>query len=211
MSSGSTWKAAALASVVLLFLAACDGLTVPPTGPTHLNRLVIDGPADLAPGQAIQFNARIESAGGTRVVTDQTTWMSTVPAVMAVDSRGRVTAQQNGESRLSAVFDRLMTSVTVIVAPAGTFRLSGVVEVSDSSTYTVYPLVGGAVEVMMQDGTRQSTGTGASGQFAVYGVLGDVRVRITKSGYSAVDQAMRISKHESINYEVYPLAPGARN
>jgi hypothetical protein len=79
----------------------------------------------------------------------------------------------------------------VLVLPAGTFKLSGVIQ-------DVAGTVGGVdVQVTSGTGTGQSTKSEVfSGRYAVYGVAGVVGLRVSAPGYATQDLSVTVTGHQ---------------
>jgi hypothetical protein len=73
------------------------------------------------------------SDGATRDVTNETTWHSSTPSVLSIDATGLAAGHERGETHLAASFSTRQSTRDVIVVPAGTYRLAGMVTESGAS------------------------------------------------------------------------------
>ena len=124
-----------LLSGVLAILAACDKESSPQPAPTPLTaavaRIEINGPRTVAPGETATFTARaILTDGSSRDVTSEARWRSN--KLPFPDGWTRtVKAGGRGDVTITAELNRITSTVQVVVVPVGTYRLSGVVRVSN--------------------------------------------------------------------------------
>jgi hypothetical protein len=205
-------------SVTRRLLTACGalgvaGLTVTcdqssPTAPLPNSpavgqfRLELRGPATVPPDGTAQFSlVIIEANNATRDVSGEALWMVTNPAVAAVSSTGLVTGRNRGEAILSASINNNSFGATrpLMVIPDGTFRLGGTITDAGS------PVADARLEVASGTGRGLATTTDSFGQFKLYGVSGDTVIRVTKSGYRTLDQAVAVTTHQTLNIQL-PLA-----
>ena len=119
---------------VSAFLVACDrGPTTPGTPASgrrttpSVSALEIVGPRSVAPGETVQLSMILRlSNGSTRDVTNETTWQTRTPQVLAARTTGAVTGLQVGDGTIygfSAPQGALTAIKEVIVVPSGTYRL----------------------------------------------------------------------------------------
>lgn len=197
---------AGFAALILAgLLVACD--ENPPTAPTPpppqppvpqappspaLTRVEVAGPASVPPGETAQYTATASFAdGSTRDVTAQSTWRiqprccpAPTSTVLSVSSAGLATGHEPGEATVFASFGGRSSSKTVLVLPAGTFKLSGgVVDQGESAPGVRIAVVAGPAAGL--ETVTDSTG------YRLYGVSGEVDVRATKPGY--LDQTKRVT------------------
>src|SRR5262245_20692403 len=124
-------RARFLALGVAVALVACDkSPTYPnPGNPNYPTRLELTGPASIPPGGTGQYQVRGFYPDGTQAdLSSQASWRSGRSSVLTVDGSGLATGRAGGETSITASFvGRTTTKTDVVVTPAGTFRLSGVV------------------------------------------------------------------------------------
>ena len=89
------------------------------------------------------------------------TWTTSDSAVLTVSSGGRVTGGAVGEATLRATLDDRSASTIVIVVPAGTFRLAGIVRASGSTS----PLASAQVQLITASGDVLTTQTAGPAGF----------------------------------------------
>ena len=100
----------ASAIVVSAFLVACDrGPTTPGIPAPAANNAIgvaleIVGPRSVAPGETVQLSMILRlSNGSTQDVTNETTWQTRAPQVLAVGTTGAVTGLQVPVSHLDVL------------------------------------------------------------------------------------------------------------
>jgi hypothetical protein len=195
-----------VASLLALTLAACSGDSpARPTrvGPTQsrdvfLARLEIVGPRSVAPGESVQFTAVGHLSDGTTTAysASQTSWLSQHSGVLAIDADGRASGGQAGETTLSVKVSTLSASTEIVVLPAGTFKLS--VVVNEGSV----PALDVKVEVLSGVGAGLVDLTPVNGRYDLYGVAGDAQIRISGSGYRELIQHVFISEPTVVTVQV---------
>jgi hypothetical protein len=187
-----------IAVVMALLASACDHH---PTAPNRTTgggsapvRLAITGPRTVPPGGTAQFTATVQmSDDTTRDVTAEAQWRSN-SVTLALSTPGRVTAQGRGEAMLSASFNGLSSTKEVILVPDGTYRLIGTV------TNVVAPAGPVALaEIVVTAGTGQGliALSGEQGNYRLYGVAGDIELRITKAGYHPRTDRLSVTDHDT--------------
>jgi hypothetical protein len=179
--------------VLFVLSAACNS----PTGPggnqaePNRNRLEITSATAVAPQQTTEVQAFLVGANGARQdVTARVTWTTSNPAVLSVSSGGRVTGGAVGEATLRASFDDLSGSTTVIVVPAGTFRLAGTVRPSGSTRL----IADATIQLITASSDVLTAATGPDG-FRFYGVAGHGRLRIWGRGFHPYETEVDIQDH----------------
>lgn len=197
------------ATVLSVLLIACGGSeptspTSPPgrVGDPHPVRVEIVGPPSVAPGAAVQFLMLLHMSDGTRRdVSTETNWRSSAPQVLSVGSTGVVTGLQTGEGSVYGFYraeGALNANKEVIIVPADTYRLMGVVsEVGEPTT----PITGARVDVAWAGGTASSM-TGSDGRYRFYGVSGNTDVRVSKNGYELETASVTVADHRVQNFEL---------
>jgi len=156
----------------------------PPQGPT-LQSIRIDGPTTVAPGGTAQFTATGQlSDGTTRDQTATVTWRSSDSAVLSISSTGAATAGKAGQVVIAAESESKRAGVEVLVLPPGTFRLTGAV--SEAGV----PVVDATVDLLDGSRAKLSTQTDSDGIYRLFGVVGNIEVRVMKAGY--LEQVKRL-------------------
>lgn len=211
----SRFRTIALALALLLagWLTACDKSptkpspppTAPPAGqgqsqPT-VQSIRVEGPTSVPPGTKAQYTAIGQmSDGSTLDLTSTTAWRSSDSAVLSVADNGEATGGKNGEAIVAAENTAKRASIQVLVLTPGTHRLTGLV--SDNG----FPVSGATVDVL--DGSRavMSVRTDTEGIYRLYGVAGDVELRVRADGYP--DQVRGVPVADDARLD-FALPPGA--
>jgi hypothetical protein len=107
-----------------------------------------------------------------------------------VSSGGSVTGGAVGEAMLRATLEDLSASTSVIVVPAGTFRLAGIVRASGSTI----PVEDVEVQLITASGEVLTKTTGTAG-FRFYGVAGRSRLRISRRSFHPYEAEIDIHDH----------------
>jgi hypothetical protein len=181
----------------------------PPTAPgsgsgsgsgKSLRGIRISGPASLTPGATGQFTAAADySDGSTEDVTATVAWRSSNGSVLAISlgTRGVATARNRGESVVTAI-SGLTTSpgFQVLVLEPGTFKMAG--RVTESGGPLVRPAT---VEVIEGVGTglKAQTSFNGSGSYALYGVAGNIRLRVSAPGYVSTTRETVVGNHDAVS------------
>jgi len=195
-----------LASVI----GACgDHPTAPDSGSgpgrKTVSRLRVSGPSSVAPGTTAQFTATADyTDGSTEDVTTSVLWGSSSPSTLLAPQFGfgTATARARGESVLTATYQVTSPGLQVLVLEPGTFKISGSVTESGSPV-----LRGATVEVTDGIGAGLKTGTNASGRYALYGVAGNIRLRVSALGYVSTIREMVVGNSEAVSD--FNMAPEA--
>ncbi len=203
-----------IAAVALTALtAACDSTPtrsslLPPssgTPPVTTNRIDIGGPGSVAPGQTVQFTATAHRVDGTTAdITSTANWRSFRPPVLTITATGMATGVTPGDSNIQ-VTNQVSAVREIVVVPAGTFRLVGLVAESDNTAVGV----GGAQVEVVGASPALSVMTGQDGRYRLYGVPPTAAIRVTKAGYQPVTQTVSLSDHQTQNFTLTPTAPRA--
>ena len=115
-------------------------------------------------------------------MTSQATWESSTPGVLEISPGGLARAWTLGEARLTARHQDLALTRVVMVLPDGTFRLGG--RVAEFESEFAQGIGGATVEVLSGTGLGlRATSAAVTGQFALYGVAGQIQLRVTADGY----------------------------
>lgn len=209
-------KMLSAALVIAATIVACDRkssrLPTAPTTPTApstpttpavtITRLELIGPGTVYLGQAVQFTATAhQSDGTTRDVTRDVAWGSFNPSLLAMAAPGQFTGRAKGQTsmRVVAPGGRSATIGEVIIVPEGTFRLSGTVR--DSGVLV-------EAEIRIDDPALGRTDVRASGgRYVVFGVTGDTKVTVTKSGYQEETKRQVLTSHQTIDFDLALARP----
>jgi len=175
----------------------------PPSGPSPalaaLVRIEIAGPRTVAPGESIQLRVIGQLADGSTVdLADQASWRSQQDDIVSVDASGHATGRQSGETVVSVSAGSRSASTQVLVVPAGTFRLSVIVNESSASALDV------RVEVVRGVGKGLFDTTPVSGRYDLYGVAGETEIRISGSGYQEEVRRIVVNDHTVVTVQVVP-------
>jgi hypothetical protein len=177
-------------------LVACgDDSPRPPAGPSSpavLVAVTLAGPAEIAPGSTGQFTlTAIYSDNSTSDVSSSALWNAQGTGALRSVGSGRFEGVAAGEGRVQVNFMGRVATKPVLVLPAGTFKLSGVIQ-------DVAGNVGGVdVQVMSGTGAGQSAKSQEfSGRYAVYGVAGVVGLRVSAPGYATQDLSVTVTGHQ---------------
>ena len=172
-----------------------SAVVVSATAPAILMSISISGPQEIAPGATAQFTLNgTYSDGSTKDVSGSASWNTFPTNILRSAGGGRVEALAGGDAQIFVNFDRRFTSTGVLVIPPGTFKVSG--RVTDSS---------GAIEnvevrVLSGTGAGLAAKTDFGGNYALYGVAGDVRLSASASGYVTQEIGETITSHTSRNF-----------
>lgn len=183
---------------------ACNKSPAAPAGggPPTAVRFEITGPDSVSPGTATQFKAVLAmSDSSTRDVTSEAQWRSN-SIDMTVAGAGLVTGRRAAAAVLTAIYGGMTSTREVIFVPDGTFRLKGVV--TDPRPPSG-PVNFAAVEVVAGTGRGLRSFTGEDGQFQLFGVAGDIELRITLFGYQTRSEQVTVSEHSSRTIDLFPL------
>ena len=197
MRTHSSFWRLAIAGALCLAIWACDNKAGPTPNPQSQNpQLELSGPATVAPGASAQYTARVRLRDGTRQdVTAHVSWRSANPAVLGMSEGGLATGAGNGEVVVTAVYNAINASTSVIVVPVGTYRLTGTITEGGSNAS-----VGGAlVEAIRNGDTVVGTTTDGSGAYRLYGVPGNAQLRITRDGYLPSTTQLSLTGHVTRN------------
>ena len=203
---------AALASVLM----SCDRkgpISPPPTPPQGppppvLVGLALVAPAEVAPGDSVQLTANAtKSDGSVENVSSRASW--TVSAAMVrppptpvlqISPTGLATGRTHGQVSVSVNFNGVSAKARILVLPAGTFVLSGMVS-------EVFGLENATVTVVSGVGEGVAAVTTANGEFELYGVKGPVQIRATKEGYLDSVQQFNVTGPSQISLRMVANSP----
>jgi hypothetical protein len=197
----------ATALAIAATLAACHRQTPTspetpsPSGPVTLSRVEISGPGTVFLGQTAQFTAIAHQTDGTtRNVTTEAAWSSSNTSLLSLAAPGQFTGRSKGQTSVRvALAGRNATMGEVIIVPEGTFRLIGAVR--DAGALV-------EADVRIEDEALGRTDLRTSeGRYVVFGVRGDTRVTVTKSGYEVAVQKQMLAGHQAIDFELALARP----
>lgn len=200
----------AILLVALMVATACDknsptqptqrtGSTTTTQPPPSLQSITIDGPTSVVPGTHAQFTATGHiSDGSSQDLTTSATWRSSDDSVIAIAPNGDATGGKAGEIVLAAESGGKRASLQVLVLAPGTFKVSGVV--SDGGV----PLRGATVDLV--DGSRalMSSTTDADGVYRLYGVSGDIELRVLAPGYPEQKRGFSVASNSTVDFALPP-------
>ena len=205
------------AAVVTVFaLAAVTACDRSPSKPGPLDDLPpftanieLLGPQVIAPGETAQLRLLAElSDRSTRDVTNEASWRLDSRQAVSISTPGFITGLQPGEARVTGVFDGRQRSTDVLVLPAGTYRLTGIVTDADIPSEVV---AGARVEVTTGIGAGISAETDVSGHYRLYGLSGETGLRLTKNGYEPAARTVVVADHHAVhNLRLSPVATRVR-
>jgi len=168
-----------------------------PAAPT-ITRVTLSGPGSVAINEPSQFTAVVQMSDGTTrdVTTDsQTVWRSLNGSILSVSSTGMATGRGSGEASITVSYqNRTAFKTDIIVVPAGTYRVTGVV--SDEGVG-----VDGARVVAWPTQSAETTTT-SGGVYRLYGLSGDTEIRVIRAGYLEQKKRVVVDAHQSINFSL---------
>jgi len=191
--------------VSLLAAAGCGNRTEPSPPPSSTPpvtntqpRVVgvkIDGPELVEPGSTTQYRAIAQmSDNTTQDYTATARWTASVASVAAISATGLLTANKAGESQIQAQIPGFFARQNLLVLPAGTFRLTGMVSEAG------LPLSDARVTVVGGTGAGLNALTDYYGTYRLYGVAGSVQVEVSKPGYDAVVRQTIVSENTLLDF-----------
>jgi Big-like domain-containing protein len=195
----------AIALALVSLLGACDDGPTRPSPqnvPVTTTRIEITGPDTVAPGESAQFSATAyQSDGSTRDVSNEVEWRSGNHWVLTISATGLATGHDRGEASIGAGFaGRTAWKSNVVVVPPGTYRLAGTAK--DAGL----PVSGARVEVTAGIGQGLVALTNSVG-YRLYGVSGDIEVRLTQDGYQEQRKSLQVTTHEKLDFDLVLSRP----
>jgi hypothetical protein len=205
-------RTVAICAIGLALLAAQPGCDkhptrptpIPPTPPTWATTAVqVTGPDRIPPGTTGQLTATaMKSDGTSEDVTARVQWSSDQPDVLSIAPDGRASGRTAGAAVATATLEgprRFDVTHPVMVVPANTFALSGIVR------QTTYPVAGAKVEVVSAGiGDGMSVVTDPRGHFDLFGIAGAVKLRVGKDDYHATFRTFDVSRDRTVEVELEP-------
>ena len=167
-------------------------------------RLELAGPPTVPPGGTAQFTLlALMSDGLMRDVTATAVWQTSSGNLLTV-SAGLATGRNRGDATINARHAGLSAVKSVMIVPTGTFRLIGAVQ---ETVPPLGPVPGVRIEVA--EGTERglSTNTAPDGSFRLYGVTGDVELRLSKAGYATRTERLTVTDHQSQDFGIAIVTP----
>jgi hypothetical protein len=212
---GGNLVAVAAAMALTGLVMSCDNPTRPTTtggtaavvsGTAAVVSLVVTGPTSIAPGESAQFSAVAHKADGTSEdLTGRVKWESSNPAVATVSPTGLVTGVTLGECNLEVSYAGTYGQpADLLVVPPGTYRLTG--QVTDAGLGSTIPVPDAHIEVVAGVGRGLSAVTDPGGGYALFGVAGNLGVRVTKDGYRTEDRQLVVKgSDQNLDIAMTPL------
>ena len=192
---------------------ACDRS---PTGPSSagapaartLRSLDIVGPTLVATGETVRYRASARySTGPAEDVTSTAQW-APVPnprTSIYFTGPGVAIAAQPGDSMVWATYGATVGSSIVLVLDPGTFKLAGIVTESGGAALSG-GLHAAAVEVVSGTGHGQRATVDEKGHYALYGIVGTVRVQASASGFVPHMTEVAVTSHGAAhNFALSPI------
>ena len=192
---------AGLCAAVATALSSCGRNTSVPTGPSNLVSLKVMAPSTIAPGSTAQLSALgTYTDGSSKDVTMAVQWHSSDTSILSISATGLASGVHVGDVTIAAAYTGVSGTQSIVVVPAGTFRLSGQVTGLGSV------LDGALVQVIAGIGAGLSSST-AGGTYRLYGVAGDIQVTVSNTSYLTITQAVTVNDNTSLNFDLTPAAP----
>ena len=194
---------AGLFAAVAAALSSCGRNTSVPTGPSNLVSVKVVAPSTIAPGSTAQLSARATyTDGSSQDVTAAVQWHSSDTSILTISATGLASGIQIGEVYITAASSTgVGATQSIVVVPAGTFRLSGQV------TGFGLPVNGALVQVTAGIGAGLSSSTAGGGAYRLYGVAGDIQLTVSKTTYVTITQTVTVNSNTSLYFDLMPPAP----
>ena len=136
-------------------------------------------------------------------MTADASWRSSDSRVLRITAGGSASAIARGEANVNAAFFVVSPGVNVLVLESGTYRLSGKVSESGAA------LGGAAVEVVAGTGAGLRATTNYAGQYALYGVAGEVQVRASADGLEPQTLTVVVADNATDDVDLRPAVTPA--
>lgn len=164
-------------------------------------RVLLTGPATLAPGETGQFTATATYAdGSSRDLSAQVVWGAENPAVLSMSTTGTAIGLDPGETNVQAAYGGNTHNKGVMVIRPGTYRLTGFVR--DGGL----PVSG--VEIAVSEGPAEGLSTTTvNGSYRLYGVFGETEIRVRRPGYEEQEKRIVMTAHRSLNFDLVLTRP----
>ena len=180
--------------LIPIALLVLSGSCSNPSGPGSFNEpisLTITGPARVAPGTTAQYSASAKMRDGSSVdFTNRVVWRTGTAALLTISNTGLASGKANGETTVTASYSRPTATISVMVVPAGTYRLTGIVRDGN------LPVAGAEVRVTSGQGTGSTALTGFRGDYTLYGVAGEVELTVTRQSYATVTHQVAVDRDD---------------
>ena len=157
-----------------------------------VQRIELTGPGTVAPGETVRFVlTEFRSDGTTRDTTEGAGWGSSDQAILSIDNNGVATGLAAGEVSVWTRAALQSRSMQVIVTPAGTFRLRGVVMEAGVPN----PVSNAEVRLRGPGGETQQTRALSDGYFTFFGVASGSQLTVTHDGYTEHMEQLQLTSH----------------
>jgi hypothetical protein len=190
--------------VLAAMLFSCSSPVTPsggtPGGPKVVG-LRIGGPSTIVPGSTAQLSASATySDGSTKDVTTTVHWLSSDTSILTISASGLASAIQAGEVLISAGLGSVFANQLILIVPAGTFKLSGLLS-SDGA-----PINGALVQVTAGIGAGLSSST-ESGYYRLYGVAGTIQLTFTHPLFETITQTVTVNSNTVLDLNMVLIKP----
>jgi hypothetical protein len=171
-----------------------------PTGPSTLVSVKVTAPSTIAPGSTAQLSALATYTDrSTKDVTTDVQWHSSETSILTISATGLAAGVHVGDVNITATSSTGVSATqSIVVVPAGTFRLAGRV------TGLGLGIDGALVQVTAGIGAGLSSVT-AGGVYRLYGVAGDIQVTVSNTSYVTITQAVTVNSNTSFNFDLMPV------
>jgi hypothetical protein len=193
-----------LAIACIAATAACgsDSSSSTPPAPTPqatLASVQVTGTAPIVPGTA-QFTATaVMTDSSSSNVTSQAFWSSSNIAIASVSNTGVVTALSQGDAVITAVYQNITGRLSITIAKALPYTVSGVVTDATSGA----PIVNAGVAATDSSLAPITVLTNGSGAYTIANVLaGPVAVSAGATGYINKTQQITLSANTTVNIQL---------
>ena len=183
-----------LAATVVVLSAACNGSLLDPMVTPGVPVMRITGPSNVAPGTTAAFTATLYNGDGSiSDVSSSAEWSSSAPDVLRVHPNGGAVGISAGEANVIAKHQQLQQWLPVLILPVGTYKLSG--SVTEPQAAFAQGIKGATIEVVRGTGLGiRTTTTDYSGRYELYGLAGEVQLKVAADGYKTSLVNLSISK-----------------
>ena len=195
--SNAVGRSCRVALALAVMIVACDKSPIAPNeNSAYPVRVELSGPDSVPPDGTAQFTVRGFWADGSQDdLTNQASWRSGNTSILIISASGVATGRALGETSISVSFKgRSATKTDVVVVPAGTYRVSGVVRDAGAPVLDA--------EVVVTSGPAQGLRTTAAGNYKLYGVVGDSEIRVSKPGYEEARQRVNVTGHRALDFHL---------